>query len=226
MVRARTILSVVAIALLFGDGAFALFQTATATPRAATLTIAGTFPDYHGGRLGSNASNRIAFDFQIGTMLPWYRGQAQALSVTVTAQPGSGVSLVEPTALSVRLQRWEAGIRTTHATDLEFLTTAGQNRWTTANGPMRIAPNADIAGSSFFLAVALNVTVQYQDGSSYTTGGWEPSVRTTFFDIRTDVAPFGVVALAAGGIGAAFIVVPWRRGRRPASHGDSVRPPP
>ncbi len=216
MVRARTILSIAAIALVLGDGAFALFLTATAAPRPATLTIEGTFPDYQGGHLGSNGSNRIAVAFEIGTMLPWYRGQVQALSVTLTAQPGSGVRLAEPTALSVRLQRWDAGIRTTIAGDLELLTAAGPGRWTTANGPVHIAPNADVAGSSFFLAVALNLTIQYQDGSSYATGGWEPDARTTFFDIRTDVAPFGVLALAAGSIGAALIVVSWRRGRRPA----------
>ena len=216
MVRARTILSVAAIALLLGDGAFALFLTATTAPRPATLTIEGAFPDYDGGRLGSNPSNRVAFAFEIATMLPWYRGQVQALSVALTAQQGPGVRLVEPTTLSVQLQRWDSGIRTTLAGDLELLTPAGPGRWTTANTPMHISPNADVAGSSFFLAVALNLTVEYQDGSSYRVGGWEPDARTTFYDIRTDVAPFGVVALVAGGIGTALMVVPWRRGRRPA----------
>jgi hypothetical protein len=73
-----------------------------------------------------------------------------------------------------------------------------------------------VAGSSFFLAVTLNLTVTYQDGSSYGIGGWEPNARTTFFDIRTDVAPFGTATLVAGGIGTALMVVSWRRGRRPA----------
>jgi len=82
---------------------------------------------------------------------------------------------------------------------------------------MLISPNAEVAGSSFFLAVALNLTVEYQDGSSYGTGGSEPDSRTTFFDIRTDVAPFGAVALVAGGIGIALMVISSRRGRRPAS---------
>src|SRR5207245_11725046 len=100
--------------------------------------------------------------------------------------------------------------------DSEPLTTAPPGRWTTANTPMHISPNADVAGSSFFLAVALNLTVEYQDGSSYRVGGWEPDARTTFYDIRTDVAPFGAVALVAGGVGSALMVVPWRRGRRPA----------
>jgi len=226
MVRAQTILSVAAIVLLFGDGAFALVLTATAAPRPATLTVDGTFPDYQGGHLGSNGSNRVALAFEIGTMLPWYRGQVQALSVTLTSQPGPGVRLVEPTTLSVRLQRWDAGIRTTIAGNLDVLSAEGQSRWTTANGPMHISPNSDVAGSSFFLAVALNLTVEYQDGSSYTTGGWEPEARTNFFDIRTDVAPFGVLALAAGGIGAVLIVVSWRGGRRPASDAARVRPPP
>jgi hypothetical protein len=226
MVRARTILSIAAVALLFADGAFALFLTATAAPRPATLTVDGTFPDYQGGHLGSNGSNEIAFAFEIGTMLPWYRGQVQALSVTLTAQPGPGVRLVEPTTLSVRLQRWDAGIRTTLAGDLDLLTAAGPNRWTTANAPIHISPNADVAGSSFFLAVALNVTVQYQDGSSYATGGWEPDARTTFFDIRTDVAPFGIVALAAGVIGTALIVIQWRRSREPLPDDAMLRPPP
>jgi len=216
MVQARTILSVAAIALLLGDGAFALFLTATTAPRPATLTVEGAFPDYDGGRIGSNTSNRVAFAFAITTMLPWYRGQVQALSVALTAQPGPGVRLVEPTTLSVQLQRWEAGIRRTLAGNLELLTPAGPGRWTTANTPMHISPNADVAGSSFFLAVALNMTVEYQDGSSYGIGGWEPDARTTFFDIRTDVAPFGAMALMAGGIGIALLVVPWRRGRRPA----------
>ena len=216
MVRARTILSIAAIALLLGDGAFALLLTVTAAPRPTTLTIDGTFPDYHGGRLGSNSSNRVALAFDIATRLPWYRGQVQALAVALTAQPGPGVRLVEPTTLSVRLQRWDAGIRTTLAKGLELLTPAGPGRWTTANTPMHISSNADVAGSSFFLAVSLNLTVEYQDGSSYGTVGWEPDARTTFFDIRTDVAPFGVAALVAGGIGTALMVVPWRRGRRPA----------
>src|SRR2546427_2979643 len=212
--------------LLLGAGASPFLLREPATPRPATLTIGGTFPDYQGGRLGSNGSNRVALAFEIGTMLPWTRGQVQALSVTLTAQPGPGVRLVKPTILSVRLQRWDAGIRTTLAGDLDPLTLAGADRWTTSNGSVHIAPNADVAGSSFFLAVALNLTVQYQDGSSYATGGWEPDARTTFFDIRTDVAPFGAVALAAGSLGAAIIVVSWRRGRRPASDASPVRPPP
>src|SRR2546422_10029926 len=113
MIRARTIVSIAAIALLLGDGAFALLLTATATPRPATLTIGGTFPDYQSGRLGSNGSNRDALAFEIGTMLPWTRGKVQAFSVILTAQPGPGVRLVEPTILSVRLKRGDAGIRTT-----------------------------------------------------------------------------------------------------------------
>src|ERR1700756_5592755 len=147
MVPARTILSIAAIALLLGDGAFALVLTTTNAPRQATLTIAGTFPDYQGGHLGSNASNRIAFAFEIGTMLPWYRGQVQAVAVTLTAQPGTGVRLVEPTVLSVRLQRWDAGIRTTLATDFEPLSPAGPGQWTTSNGSAHIGPNVDVAGS-------------------------------------------------------------------------------
>src|SRR5437867_5055384 len=226
MVRPRTILSVAAVALLLGDGAFALFLTVTAAPRPATLTVEGTFPDYDDGRLGSNGSNRVAFAFEIATRLPWYRGQVQALSVALTAQPGPGVRLVEPTTLSVQLERWEAGIRTTLAGDLDLLTPAGPDRWTTSNAPMHISPNADVAGSSFFLAVGLNLTVEYQDGSSYGIGGWEPEERTTFFDIRTDVAPFGAMALVAGGIGIALMVISSRRGRRPALGESSSRGPP
>src|SRR3989442_10238724 len=133
-----------------------------------------------------------------------------------SAQPGPGVRLVEPTTLSVQLQRWEAGIRRTLAGNLELLTPAGPGRWTTANTPMHISPNADVAGSSFFLAVALNMTLEYQDGSRYGISGGEPDARTTFFDIRTDVAPFGAGALMTGGIGIALMVVSSRRRRRPA----------
>src|SRR5256886_2364953 len=167
MVRARTILSIAAIALLLGSGPRQLWRGAPAAPRPSTLTIEGTFPDYKGGRLGSNSSNRVALAFEIATRLPWYRGQVQALSVALTVQPGPGVRLVEPTTLSVQLQRWDAGIRTTLAGDLELLTLVGPGRWTTANAPMHISPNTEVAGSSFFLAVALNLTVEYQDGSSY-----------------------------------------------------------
>src|SRR2546422_10225970 len=216
MVRARTILSVAAIALLLGDGAFALFLTATTAPRPTTLTIEGAFPDYDGGRLGSNSSNRVAFAFEIATMLPWYRGQVQALSVALTAQPGPGVRLVEPTTLSVHLQRWDAGIRTTLTGDLEPLTAAGPSRWTTANTPMYISPNADVAGSSFFLAVALNLTVEYQDGSSYGIGGGGPHGRPTVFYIPTGGPPFrGAGPLARGG-GNCPLVGPLPPGRRPA----------
>src|SRR3989442_14312532 len=124
MVRARTILSVAAIALLLGDGVFALLLTAPGAPPPATLTIEGTFPDYDGGRLGSNSANRVALAFEIATRLPWYRGQVQALSVALTAQPGPGVRLVEPTTLSVQLQRWDAGGRGTLARELEPRTPA------------------------------------------------------------------------------------------------------
>src|SRR3989454_2574819 len=179
MVRAGTLLSAAAIALPLGAGALALLLTATAAPRSTTLTIEGTFTDYDGGRLGSNSSYRIALAFEIATRLPWYRGQVQALSVALTAQPGPGVRLVEPTTLSVQLQRWDAGVRTTFARELELLTLAGPDRWTTANTPMHISPNADVAGSSFFLAVALNVTVEYQDGSSYGIGGGGPGRLAT-----------------------------------------------
>src|SRR3989454_10552369 len=189
MVQARTILSVAAIALLLGDGVFALFLTATTVPRPATLTIEGAFPDYDGGRLGSNPSNRVAFAFEIATMLPWYRGQVQAVSVALTAQQGPGVRLVEPTTLSVQLQRWDSGIQTTLAADLELLTPAGPGRWTTANTPMHISPNADVAGSSFFLAVALNMTVEYQDGSSYGIGGGGARAGPTVFASTPGVAP-------------------------------------
>src|SRR2546422_5341052 len=198
MVRARTILSIAAIALLLGDGAFALLLTATAAPRPTTLTIEGTFPDYDGGRLGSNSSNRIALAFEIATRLPWYRGQVQALSVALTAQPGPGVRLVEPTTLSVQLQRWDAGVRRTLAGELELLTLAGPDRWTTANTPMHISPNADVAGSSFFLAVALNVTVEYQDGSSYGIGGGGTEGRPPVFGIPADDAPVRARAPAGG----------------------------
>src|SRR2546422_10059377 len=216
MVRAKTILSSAAIPPLLGAGASAFFRTAPAAPRPATLTIEGTFPDYDGGRLGSNSSNRVALAFEIATRLPWYRGQVQALSVALTAQPGPGVRLVEPTILSVQLQRWDAGIRTTLAGGLELLTPAGPGRWTTANTPMHISPNADVAGSSFFLAVALNVTVEYQDGSSYGIGRWEPDARTTVFYIPAGGAPLRAMALLAGGVGIALMVVSSRRGRRPA----------
>src|SRR3989442_13353910 len=200
MVRGRTILSIAAVALLLGAGAFALLMTATAAPRPTTLRIEGTFPDYDGGRLGSNSSNRVALAFEIATSLPWYRGQVQALSVALTAQPGPGVRLVEPATLSVQLQRWDAGVRTTFARELELLILAGPDRWTTANAPMHISPTADVAGSSFFLAVALNLTVEYQDGSSYGIGGWGADERTTVFDIRTDSAPFGAKAPVGGGV--------------------------
>ena len=128
MVRPRTILSVAAVALLLGDGAFALFLTVTAAPRPATLTVEGTFPDYDDGRLGSNGSNRVAFAFEIATRLPWYRGQVQALSVALTAQPGPGVRLVKPTTLSVSLQRWDAGVRRTLEGELELLSLTGPDR--------------------------------------------------------------------------------------------------
>src|SRR3989442_2848542 len=189
MVRGRTILSIAAVALLLGAGAFALLMTATAAPRPTTLRIEGTFPDYDGGRLGSNSSNRVALAFDIATSLPWYRGQVQALAVALTAQPGPGVRLVEPTTLSVRLQRWDAGIRTTLAKGLELLTPAGPGRWTTANTPMHISSNADVAGSSFFLAVSLNLTVEYQDGSSYGAVRWDADARATFLRSPTDLAP-------------------------------------
>src|SRR3989442_4040051 len=99
MLRAKTLLSVAAIALLLGDGTFALFLTATTAPGPATLTIDGTFPDYAGGHLGSNSSNRVALAFEITTMLPWYRGEVQAPLVALTVQPGPGVRLVAPTAV-------------------------------------------------------------------------------------------------------------------------------
>src|SRR5207245_4288150 len=115
--------------------------------------IDGTFPDYHGGRLGSNSSNRVALAFDIATRLPWYRAQVQALSVALMAQPGAGVRLVEPTTLSVQLQRWDAGIRTTLAKGLELLTPAGPGRWTPANTPLHIPSNADVPGPRCLLAV-------------------------------------------------------------------------
>src|SRR2546428_3018352 len=208
MVRARTILSVAAIALLLGDGVFALLLTAPGAPHPATLTIEGTFPDYDGGRLGSNSSNRVALAFEIATMLPWYRGQVQALSVALTAQPGPGVRLVEPTAVSVKLQRWDAGIRTTLAGDLELLIPSGPGRWTTANTPIHFSPNGDVAGSSFFLAVALNLTVEYQDGSRYGVGGWEPDGRTPVFAIQAGVPPFRVAGPVGGGVGTGLLVGP------------------
>src|SRR2546426_7680809 len=189
MVRARTMLSIAAIALLLGDGAFALLLTATTAPRPITLRIEGTFPDYDGGRLGSNSSNRVALAFEIATRLPWYRGQVQALSVALTAQPGPGVRLVKPTTLSVSLQRWDAGVRRTLEGELELLSLAGPDRWTTSIAPMHISPNADVAGSSFFLAVALNLTVEYRDGSSYGIGGGGAAARPTVFVIPLDGAP-------------------------------------
>src|SRR3989449_5902850 len=227
MVGARTILSIAAIALLLGDGAFALFLTATAAPRPTTLTIEGTFPDYDRGRLGSNSSTRVALAFEIATRLPWYRGQVQALSVALTAQPGPGVRFVEPTTLSVQLQRWDAGVRRTLAGELELLTLAGPDRWTTANTPMHISPSADVAGSSFFLAVALNVTVEYQDGSSYGIGGGGADARTTLFYIRTGGAPFGAAAPPAGGGGDVPHGGSPRRGAQgPPPRGRGPPPPP
>src|SRR2546427_10351962 len=81
---ARPVVSLEDFPLARGVGVSALLRRPPATPRPATLTIGGTFPDYQGGRLGSNGSNRVALAFEIGTMLPWTRGQVQALSVTLT----------------------------------------------------------------------------------------------------------------------------------------------
>src|SRR3989442_12107298 len=89
------------------------------------------------------------------------------------------------------------------AADLEPVTPTGPGRWTTANTPMHISPNADVAGSSFFLAVVLNVTVEYQDGSSYQIGGWEAPARKPVFDNPADGAPLGALALWAAGGGIA-----------------------
>src|SRR2546428_11305432 len=109
MNRIRAVLEAVAIAILLVDGTFALFLTWRAAPHPVTMTVEGTLPDYHGGRVGSNVSNRVGFVFQIETVLPWRRGQIQALPVNVAAQPGSGVRLLDPTTLSVQLERWYGG---------------------------------------------------------------------------------------------------------------------
>ena len=215
MNRSGAVLGALAIAILFGDGAFALLLTWNAAPHPETMAVAGTFPDYHGSRIGSNVSNRVSFVFQIETVLPWRRGQIQALSVNVTAQPGSGVRLVDATTLAVQLERWYRGIRTTLAEGIGRLALAGQNQWGTADGPMHLSPDGDVAGSSFFLAFAINLTVEYQDGSRFGLPRWVPDAHTAFFDILTDVAPFGVAALAAGGLGIAYLVVQWRSGRLP-----------
>src|SRR3989442_15448690 len=53
MNRSGAVLGALAIAILFGDGAFALLLTWNATPHPETMAVAGTFPDYHGGRIGS-----------------------------------------------------------------------------------------------------------------------------------------------------------------------------
>ena len=215
MDRASAVVWTVAIGLLLVDGAFALTLTWNAGPHPATWTIEGTFPDHHGGRVGSNVSDQVVFTFRINTTLPWRRGQIQTLPIDVVAAPGSGVRLVEPATLSLQLQRWVYGVRTALAGDLRPLAAAGANRWTTSDGSMHLSPSFDLAGSSFFLAVRLNVTVEYQDGSRYGPVGWEPDERTPFFNILTDLAPWAVATLAAGGIGVAFIVVHWRRGRWP-----------
>src|SRR2546426_10574050 len=125
MVGPRTTPAVGAVPLPLGDGAFALSRMSAAAARPATLTVEGPFPDYDDGRLGSNGSNRVAFAFEIATRLPWYRGQVQALSVALTAQPGPGVRLVKPTTLSVSLQRWDAGVRRTLEGELELLSLTG-----------------------------------------------------------------------------------------------------
>ena len=213
MDRASAVVWTVAIGLLLADGAFALTLTWNAAPRPATWTIEGTFPDHHGGRVGSNVSDQVGFMFRINTTLPWRRGQIQTLPISVVAAPGSGVRLVAPAAVSLQLQRWVYGVRTGLAGDLGPLAAAGANRWTTPDGSMHLSPSFDLAGSSFFLAVRLNVTVEYKDGSRYGPVAWEPDMRTPFFDILTDLAPWAAATLAAGGIGVAFIIVNWRRGR-------------
>src|SRR5436309_1359508 len=94
MDRASAVVWTVAIGLLLVDGAFALTLTWNAAPHPATWTIEGTFPDHHGGRVGSNVSDQVVFMFRINTTLPWRRGQIQTLPITVVAAPGSGVLLV------------------------------------------------------------------------------------------------------------------------------------
>src|SRR5437667_6535828 len=105
MDRASAVVWTVAIGLLLVDGAFALPLTWNAAPHPATWTIEGTFPDHHGGRVGSNASDQVVFVFHINTTLPWRRGQIQTLPISVVAAPGSGVLLVAPATLSLALQR-------------------------------------------------------------------------------------------------------------------------
>ena len=215
MDRASAVVWTVAIALLLVDGAVALTLTWNAAPHPAIWTIEGIFPDHHGGRVGSNVSDQVGFVFRINTTLPWRRGQIQTLPISVVAAPGSGVRVVAPAAVSLQLQRWVYGVRTGLAGDLGPLATAGANRWTTPDGSMHLSPSFDLAGSSFFLAVRLNVTVEYKDGSRYGPVAWEPDMRTPFFDILTDLAPWAAATLAAGGIGVTFIIVNWRRGRWP-----------
>src|SRR5207245_9476477 len=96
------------------------------------------------------------------------------------------------------------------------LCSAGKSRWGTVCCPMHLSPYGDVAGSSFFLAFSINVTVEYQDGSTFGLPRWVPDAHTAFFDILTDVAPFGVAALAAGGLGITYMLVQLRSGRLPA----------
>src|SRR5206468_12971734 len=195
MDRASAVVWTVAVGLLLADGAFALTLTWNAAPHPATWTIEGTFPDHHGGRVGSNVSDQVVFTFRINTTLPWRRGQIQTLPIDVVAAPGAGVPLVAPATVSLQLQRWVYGVRTGLAGDLAPLAAAGANRWTTSDGAMHLSPPFDLAVSSFFLAVRLKVTVVYQDLSRFGPVSWERCGRTPFLFLLSGLTWLEVAAL-------------------------------
>lgn len=180
------------------------------------------FPDYSAGQPGINAANEVGIRLTLVTRDPWIQGQPQELTATVDAEPGPGVAAVDLTTLILYLERPASHRPTTVASDLVLLGPIGSNRWISRDGPLRIFPNGDVVGADLFLGFSLSLNVDYSNGQSYGFGGWQPGVRIDAPDIAPNLAPYGLLLLAAGagcGVLAATAWTSRRTGTRIAERG-------
>jgi hypothetical protein len=166
-----------------------------------------------------NRANEVAILLSFATTDPWLQGEQHDIVATIDVTPGSGVSSVELTTLILYLGRPGSPNPDLVNSDLVLLGAAGANRWISKDGPLRIWPNQDVAGTDFFLTFSLSLNVNYANGGSYGWGGWNPGVRIPSPNIVVSLAPIGVLLLAAGASGV--VIVAWmprsrrRRGTTP-----------
>jgi hypothetical protein len=208
--------------ILAGLGALAIVVGASLFvvqpgPNQRPVILSGTavFPDHSAGQtVGQDRADEVTVLLNFATTDPWIQGDRHEIVARLDVTPGTGVASVDLTTLILYLRRPGSPHPDLLNSDLVLLQAAGANRWISKDGPLLIWPNQDVVGANFFLAFSVSLNVEYANGQAYGYGGWNPDVRIASPEIVPNLAPIGLVLMAAGSmaivVGASKKILFWR----------------